>query len=341
MENRTIDKMLISASIIVLILLAYLTLKALLIPIFLALILAYIFRPAYNSVKKIIKLRSLSALFIIIAIISFILIPLVSLTPALIKQTFSLYVKVQDLNIGNVLKNILPSTTTPEMATAINLQFNNILSKLFSSIMNGMSNFITNIPTQILNTMIFFFIFYFILIDFDKISQAFSDFIPLSKENKIKFSSEFRNVTEGIVYGQVLIGILQGILMGLMLFILGIDGTLLFTFIAIIAGILPMVGPTIVWVPLGLILLFTGNSMQAVILAVWGMSVSGVTDGILRPYILSRRTSLPIAWGFIGTIGGLYAFGLVGLLLGPLIIAYLIIVLQFYKQKKLSDLFKE
>ena len=184
------------------------------------------------------------------------------------------------------------------------------------------------------------FIFYFILIDFDKIQKTFSNFTPLSAESKRKFGMEFKNVTDGILYGQILIGILQGVLMGLMLFIMGVDGTLLLTIVAVIAGILPMVGPTIIWVPMGIVFIVAGAPLNAVLLGVWGMAISAMTDGLIRPYLLSRKTTLPIAWGFISTIGGLLAFGLIGLLLGPLIIAYLIIVLQFYKQGRFEELFK-
>jgi predicted PurR-regulated permease PerM len=341
MENRAIDRVLILVGIAILFVLAYLTLKALIIPLFLAFILGYLFRPAYNSLYRIIKLKGLSALIIIFGLIALIIIPLTFLMPSLIKQTFELYLKIQNLNIGDSLKTILPSTISPEILTAINLQFNNILARLFSSIMNSFSSFLTDLPIKILTLTIFLLLLYFVLIDFDKICNSLSEFIPLSKENRTKFYFEFRNVTEGILYGQVLIGILQGVMMGMMLFILNIEGKLLFTIVAIVAGILPMVGPTIIWIPLGIVLIVSGLPIQAIVLALWGMMVTGITDGILRPYILSKRTLLPIAWGFISTIGGILAFGMVGLLLGPLIIAYSIIILQFYKQKRFNELFRE
>jgi predicted PurR-regulated permease PerM len=62
-------------------------------------------------------------------------------------------------------------------------------------------------------------------------------------------------------------------------------------------------------------------------------------DNVLRPYILSKRSSLPIVLSVIGTIGGLYFFGIVGLVLGPLILAYVLIIIEFYQQGKLNELF--
>ncbi len=340
MDKKFLDRAIILFGLGVLLVLTYVTLKALLLPIFLAFILGYAFRPAYNAVLRRVKLKSISALIIILALIGLIITPLTFLAPSLIKQTFDLYLKVQDLNIATSINSLLPIGLAPDVARAMGLQVNNILAKLFSSLMNGFSAFLTDLPSKIFNLIIFLFIFYFILVDFEKMGKYFSDFLPLSNEVKKKFSMEFRNVTDGILYGQVLIGILQGILVGLLLFIFEVPGALLFTLIAVIAGILPMIGPTVVWIPVGIYLLVMGSPAKAVILAIWGMIISGVTEGIVKPYIISRRSSLPIAWGFIGTIGGLFAFGLVGFLLGPLIISYVIIVSQFYKEGKFNELFK-
>jgi predicted PurR-regulated permease PerM len=340
MENKTLDRAIIFFGMGILLVLSYLTLKSLLFSIFLAFIFGYAFRPAYNSVKKVVRSKTLSALIIILAVIAIIIIPLIFFVPSLIRQTFDLYSKVQDIRLGSVLQSLIPQGVSQEIIQSINLQFSNVLSKLFSSLVNSFSSFLTNIPIKLINFTIFVFIFYFVLIDFDKIGLRISEFIPLSMQSKKRFGLEFKNVTEGILYGQILIGILQGIMMGLMLFILGVEGTLLFTIIAIIAGILPMIGPTIIWIPLGIILVIAGFPIKALILAIWGLSVSGITDGLIRPYILSRRTSLPLAWGFISTIGGLLTFGLIGLLLGPLIISYLIIIIQFYKEGKFEELFR-
>lgn len=340
MDNKSIDRALIFGGIGILFILTFFVLKPLIVPMILAFIFGYVCVPAYKGLKRRIKLESLSAIIIICALIALLIVPLGFLMPALTKQTFNLYLKVQDVNLGASLQSLLPSSISPELARAINLQTNSILSKLFSSIMNEFSEFISDLPSLLLKVTIFLFIFYFVLIDFDKIGKALAEFVPLSKENSNRFAREFRNVTEGILYGQILLGILQGVMMGLMMFILGIEGTLLLTIVAIIAGVLPMIGPTIVWIPLGIILIINGHPIQAIILAVWGMFVSAITDGLLRPYILSKRSLIPVAWGFIGTIGGLYAFGLVGLILGPLIIAYVIIILQFYKQKRFNELFK-
>ncbi len=340
MENKILDRAIVFFGIGILLVLAYLTLRSLVFPIVLAFIIGYAFKPAYESIQKRIKFKGLSALIIIILLMAMVIIPSLFLFQPLMKQTFDLYNKIQGLNLGESIQSLFPSGISPEIVSVINVQFNNILSKSFSSVVNSLSAFITDVPMKLLSLTIFLFIFYFVLVDFDQIGKSFYDFMPFSKESKTKFSAEFKNVTDGVLYGQVLIGILQGVLVGLMLFILGIEGTLLFTIIAIIAGILPLIGPAVIWVPVGIFLIVAGSPIKAIVLAIYCIVVSWATDGFIRPYILSKRTVLSISWGFLSTLGGLFAFGLVGLVIGPLIISYLIIILQFYKQGKFGDLFK-
>lgn len=341
METKNLDRFLVLLAISILFFLGFLVFKPLLIPIFLAFVLGYFFRPSFVYLYQKTKMKRLSALTIIIGILAVILIPFIMFIPTLIKQIFRIYLNIQNFNLGTVVSNILPNATDPEVVTAINIQFNNIIANLFSSVLTSLSNFLVDIPIKMFYTVIFFFIFYFILVDLDKIQQYFYELLPFSGEVKRKFSSEFKNVTDGILYGQFLIGILQGVLIGLILFILGVPGTLFLTLVAIIAGILPLVGPSVIWIPVGIYLLMAGAPIQALILVVFSNVISWITEGFVRPYILSRRTTLPIFLGFLSTIGGLFAFGLVGLLIGPMVTAYIIIVIQFYKEGRFSELFRK
>jgi predicted PurR-regulated permease PerM len=106
------------------------------------------------------------------------------------------------------------------------------------------------------------------------------------------------------------------------------------TFLSIVAGVLPLIGSWIVWVPTVIVLLISGNTSQAVGLTIYGVLIVAWIDNILRPIIVSRRTSINPAIVLIGMIGGLFAFGFLGLILGPLILSYVILVTELYRQKQ-------
>ena len=104
-------------------------------------------------------------------------------------------------------------------------------------------------------------------------------------------------------------------------------------------SIIPIIGSWVVWLPVGIFLLIDGQTFSAIFLLLYGAIFVSTIDNIIRPYILSRQSDLPIALSVIGTIGGLYFFGIAGILLGPLILAYVLIIIEFYKEGKLKDLF--
>jgi predicted PurR-regulated permease PerM len=162
---------------------------------------------------------------------------------------------------------------------------------------------------------------------------------PFSNSTEKKFLKEFRGITDAIIFGQVFIGILQGLLLGAGLYLLGVPNALTLTFVAAILSVIPILGAWLVWFPVGIILLMTGKTFSGIFILLYGAFFVSLIDNFLRPYILSKRSNLHIVLSVIGTIGGLYLFGIVGLILGPLILAYVIIIIEFYQQGKLNELF--
>ena len=134
-------------------------------------------------------------------------------------------------------------------------------------------------------------------------------------------------------------GVIQGIATGFGLIIFGVPNALILTFLAIFASILPMVGPWFIWVPVAIYLFVTGNAGAAIGFGLYSAIFVSSIDNILRPYIVSRKTGTSSVIVLIGMIGGLFLFGILGIILGPLILSYLILFLKAYKDKTLSDMF--
>ncbi len=104
--------------------------------------------------------------------------------------------------------------------------------------------------------------------------------------------------------------------------------------IAILAGVLPILGPMFVGVPVAIVLLIGGNSFSALGILIFAV-ISSQSDHLFRPMLVAKRTKLHTALVLIGMIGGFFLFGLLGFILGPLIIAYLIIIIETYRSKPL------
>jgi predicted PurR-regulated permease PerM len=325
------------ASIIILgiFVLAFIVLKPIIIPIIFGLLFGYIFSPVYKRIKKLLGGSNISAFILLGGIVVLIAIPLVFLIPVIGRQLFEIYVLLQNTNFNEILSRFFEG----DLATSMAIQLDNIFGNIFPALMGQVSGFLQNLPALILQFAVFLFTFYFVVRDLDKLTDFISEMSPFSKSTEKKFLEEFRGITNAIIFGQVLIGIVQGLALGAGLFFLGVPKALLLTVITSIVSIIPVLGAWLVWMPVGIILLATGRVFSGIFIILYGALFVSLIDNFLRPYFLSRNSNLPIVLSVIGTIGGLFVFGIAGLVLGPLILAYVLIILEFYKQGKLNELF--
>jgi predicted PurR-regulated permease PerM len=199
--------------------------------------------------------------------------------------------------------------------------------------MNSFSQILTSLPTLVLQIFVASFIFYYFLRDGDQFVEYIKSLMPFSKEIEKKIFTYTKEITFSVIYGQIIVGIIQGIILGIGLFIFGVPNALILTIITIFVSILPIIGPFVIWVPVSVYLLSQGNTVSAIGVGFFGIIASSI-DNILRPLIVSRRTKLHSAVVLTGMIGGLFLFGILGLIIGPLILAYLLIILEIYRNKK-------
>ncbi len=316
---------------------AFLVLRPIVIPILFGLLFGYLFSPVYKKILKYLKWRNLSAFVVIMGLTAILVIPLIYIIPSLVKQIFDTYVLLQNFNFNILLQEFVQG----DIATSIAMNLDNIIGKFFSTILNQFTIFLVNLPSFLLQFSVFLFVFYFTIRDLDHLKKYLSHLSPFSKSTGKKFMEEFRGITNAIIFGQVLIGIIQGLAVGICLFFLGVPKALVFTFLACIVSVIPVLGSWLVWFPVGVVLITTGQTFSGAFILLYGFFFVSIIDNILRPYLLSRKSSLPIVLSIIGTIGGLYFFGIAGLILGPLILAYVLIIIEFYKQGKLNELFNK
>ena len=128
-------------------------------------------------------------------------------------------------------------------------------------------------------------------------------------------------MTRSVVYGLVVTAFAQGLIAGIGYAIVGISAAILLGALTGILSVVPMVGTGAVWGSLSVYLALTGHVWKAVILALWGLLLVHPTDNILRPLLISNATRVPFLLVMFGVLGGLTAFGLVGALVGPIVLA--------------------
>jgi len=337
MEETYIKKITTIAILAILAILAFFLLKPILISLLMGLLLAFIFLPVYEKLQKWIRFKKLSAILICIFVLAIIIMPFYFLIPVLIDQSVQIYSSSQQINWVSIAETIFPSIISLEgISEGLVSIIPNLISKLINSAIAYFSDLILSFPNILLQLFVTFFTFYFALIGQRKFYSYIQGLLPFSKEIEKKIIHQTKMVTASVIYGQIIIGVIQGITAGAGFFIFGVSNALLLTVIMCIAGILPIIGTAVIWVPVAIFLFVQGNATAAIGVIIFG-AFSSIIDNILRPIIVSKRSKIHPAILLTGMIGGLFAFGVVGFILGPLILAYLLILIEIYRGKKIKE----
>jgi predicted PurR-regulated permease PerM len=200
------------------------------------------------------------------------------------------------------------------------------LLKLVKDVLSGS----IYVGTGLLITL--FLLFYFFR-DRDTIVGGLRKSLPLSPRET---DEVFRNVQDtifAIVYGSLFLALVQGTLGGIMFWILGLPSPLLWGAVMALLAVLPVLGAAIIWIPAAIYLALTGSWEKALILATWGALAIGLIDNLLYPLIVKGRLRLHTVPVFISIIGGLVAFGAVGLVLGPVVLALAVALADVWRKR--------
>lgn len=341
MDEQYVNKVMSTTILILLFVLTFLLLKPILMSIIFGIILAYIFYPVYSFVYRFTHSKNLSATLICSFLILIIVVPSWFLAPIFIEQSLRLYVAAQQTDFITPLKTLFPPLFTSETFSAeVGSVLHSFIIRTIDNFVSSLAGIILELPTFLLQITAALFTFFFVLRDREEMVEYVKSLLPFSKDVEKKLFQYSEGITSSVIYGQIIVGILQGVIAGIGFFIFGVPNALFLTLLASLAGVLPIIGTVVVWVPVVIYLLVDGNSFAGIGVLVIG-TFSSTIDNFLRPMIVSRKTSLHSSIILLGMIGGLFMFGVLGLILGPLIIAYLLVILELYRKKKLSGVFIE
>ena len=166
------------------------------------------------------------------------------------------------------------------------------------------------------------------------------DISPLKNKQEQLIISKFVSISRATLKGTLVIAIIQGVLMSLVFFIAGVKSVTLWGLVTVLVSLIPMIGPVLVWAPVGIIMLLLGHVWQGITILVFGGFVISLIDNFLRPKLIGNDTSLHPLLVFLSTLGGIALFGIAGFLLGPVIVVLFITLLHIYQIEFKGDLKK-
>lgn len=183
---------------------------------------------------------------------------------------------------------------------------------------------------------------YFFYVEGESIMKQLSVLSPLPKKYDRMFADRFKDVIDATFRGQLFTGIAQGLVTGIGLAIAGVPGAAFWGAVAALLSLVPMVGAAAVWVPASIFLVISASMgarpwWQPIFLIAWGALLVSLVDNVVRPWAMKGKAQLPAIPLLFAVLGGLQAFGFVGLVIGPLIFSLLMAIIDIYKRSFSSD----
>ena len=213
----------------------------------------------------------------------------------------------------------------------------NALTNSFSRIAAFIPNILNSTANVISNLAIMLFVLYYMLYNGREIEKVLNHLIPLRQDNINMLASETKKIVKANALGIPLISIIQGFTATLGYFIFGVDEWALWGFLTGIFAFFPVVGTMIVWVPLVIYTYAIGDTWQATALLLYSVVVTGNVDYLARITLLKRMGNVHPVITILGVLVGLGLFGFIGLIFGPLLVSYIIVLFKIYMNEFIEN----
>lgn len=202
------------------------------------------------------------------------------------------------------------------------------LTQNVAGILKGTGKFVSSFIFMMFSLFFFF-------VDGEYLKEQVSSLIPIEKKYLDRLFKQASEGIRGIIFGNLFTGIFQGICAFIVYSIFGVTNSLTFALLTIIASFMPIIGTTIIWIPLGVLFIINGEILRAIIFLVVSWFFITIPDNFVRPLLLGNRIELHPLFIFFAILGGVLFFGLSGIILGPLTFILFFEIMRMYNEERL------
>ena len=313
-----------------------------LMPIFMAGIFAAILSPAHRWLSgKIGGRQNLASILVVIGILLLVLIPLSLLIGVVVAQAISVSQSVtpwvrsfiqEPTTLTAYLDNIPYYKQILPYRDLIIEKAGQVVGNLSTFLIDSLSAVTKQTISAVFSSVIMLYVMFYFLTMGEVLLTKILYFLPLHDRDEQRLLHRFTSVTKATLKGTLIIGALQGSICGSAFALAGIQGPVFWGTVMAVTSIVPVFGTAIVWLPTLIILALKGELLGVIILAVLCGAVSGNLDNILRPRLVGKDTEMHDLFVLFGTLGGISLFGILGIIIGPIVAALFITIWELYGQ---------
>jgi predicted PurR-regulated permease PerM len=313
-----------------------------------AILLAVIFYPLFQRLQRLLKKSEILCAMTMTVLLTFVIVlPFGLLTVSLANEVVGIYHWVEEMvktgRLQTYLEQIKEIPALQWIWGRLN-QYGDIsqinptdfllknLQQVSTFLFNQTSKVIKGLSTFVIGFFFTLLSLYYLFKDGEHLFERIKDVIPLPSIERDLLIHRFKDMVYATIYGGILIAIIQGILGGIIFWILGISSPILWGTAMALLSFIPIGGTALIWVPAAILLFVQGAFLKGIILLFLGIFGISMADNFLRPLFISARTKVHPLLLFFTVLGGIQVFGLIGLVLGPLIATLCLTLIEIYIQ---------
>jgi predicted PurR-regulated permease PerM len=314
-----------------------------------AIVLSIVFYPLYSFSLKFVKWQFVASFITLCVILLLIFGPFSYLSYLLTQELNSLIenIKAGEFDtMGKILQHPAIKKIVYKVLSLFNMSegdfqqaISNNISELGKQSIGIIKSGLGNVATAALDFVFMLLSTFFLLEDGPAFLEKFSSYMPFSKKEREKLTKQVKDIVISTIYGGITIAIVQGLIGGFTLALLGVHSPVVWGISIFIASFIPLLGTFIVWGPIAGYLFLQGLFLKGTILVLVGILGISMADNILRPIIIKGKVQMPTLVIFFSILGGIKLFGFIGFIMGPLVLALFMSIVEVfrYSEEQASD----
>jgi predicted PurR-regulated permease PerM len=297
-----------------------------------AVVLYTIFRPMYLYLVETKGWnKAIVAVLIILISVIVVVIPFLTLSFMMIDKISMLNRNTFPIEewLGKIDRFAGSSFKQPHFADSIMLKVSSVATDLFPSLLSNIAGFI-------ISMLVMCFLLYFMFVQLREFEAGLLRYAPFREQHAMKFAVALRNATYSNVLGQGIISVVQGILLANGFFIFGIPDPVFWGVVGAFISFLPVVGAPTLCIPAAVIIMINGHTFNGILLLAYGLLFIGNVDNVLRMIINKRIANTHPIISIIGVFIGIPLFGILGLVFGPVLLSYFLLLVEIYETNRMA-----
>jgi predicted PurR-regulated permease PerM len=313
--------------------------------LFLAAVLALTFSPLTGRVVRLLRgSRTLGALVMTLGVMLLVLLPLLLVLTLLVGEASHFYERIDEIRSAGsehghaivewlqtqwlALQGRFPILASVDLAN-VPLVASKRVAHWVAAEGQGI---VTGLAVTLLDVSMLLVALFFFFRDGDRIVELIRELIPMRPVYRDRILQTLYDTIQVVVQSSLAIALLQGIVAGLgYAFLGGISVSVFLAFLTAIASLVPVVGSALIWVPTAIYVLVAGELWRGIALLAWGAFAIGSVDNVLRPLMIGGRVQIPTVLLLFALLGGVQVYGMLGVLVAPVVVAILIGFVEIYR----------